>query len=140
MPKLSGREARAARLDFLAANPRYMRRFAFYVGKRCRSSTIKYITDELGLGWHTVKNLEKLYMREQLRRAGTPAPKVIGIDQISIRRGHTYRIVASDLICRRPIWLGGKDRSEASMNGFFACLRATKSEWRARHLWYRLQG
>src|SRR5260370_42479822 len=40
---------------------------------------------------------------------------VIGIDEISIRKGHEYRIVVSDLIRKRPIWFGGKDRSEASM-------------------------
>src|SRR3972149_5700195 len=43
------------RLDFLADNPRYTKRFAFYVGKRCRSSTIKDIAEELGVEWHTVK-------------------------------------------------------------------------------------
>ena len=30
-------------------------------------------------------------MREQVRRIGTPAPKVIGVDEIAIRKGHTYR-------------------------------------------------
>ena len=58
-------------------------------------------------------------MREQLRRVGTPGPKVIGIDEISIRKGHTYRIVVSDLLRRRPIWFGGPDRSEASLALFF---------------------
>jgi transposase len=115
------------RLDFLAENPRYTKRFAFYVGKRCRSSTIKDIADELGLEWHTVKELEKQYMREQLRRAGKPGPKVIGIDEVSIRKGHTYRIVVSDLARQRPIWFGGKDRSEASMDEFYECLGAKKS-------------
>ena len=52
-------------------------------------------------------------MRAQLKRAGTPGPKAIGIDEISIRKGHTYRIVVSDLIRHRPIWFGGEDRSEA---------------------------
>jgi hypothetical protein len=32
-------------------------------------------------------------MRAQLAKAGTPAPMVIGIDEISVRKGHTYRIV-----------------------------------------------
>ena len=50
-------------------------------------------------------------MREQIKRAGTPGPKVIGIDEISIRKGQTYRIVVSDLDRRRAIWFGGKDRS-----------------------------
>ena len=55
-----------------ARNPRYTKRFAFYVGKRCRSASIKDIATELALDWPTVKDLEKQYMREQLRRAGTP--------------------------------------------------------------------
>lgn len=114
------------RLDFLAENPRYTKRFAFYVGKRCRSASIKDIADELALDWHTVKDLEKQYMREQLRRAGTPRPAVIGIDEISIRKRHTYRIVVSDLERRRPIWFGGDGRSEADMDGFFAWLGPRK--------------
>jgi transposase len=115
------------RLPFLADNPFYTKRFAFYVGERCRSSTIRDVARELHLDWHTVKELEKQYMREQLRRAGAPGPKVIGIDEVSIRKGHTYRIVVSDLIRRRPIWFGGKDRSEASMDEFFKWLGAKKS-------------
>ena len=115
------------RLDFLADNSRYSKRFAFYVGRRCRSAAINDIAEELHLEWHTVKELEKQYMREQLRRAGTPGPKVIGIDEVSIRKGHTYRIVVSDLIRRRPIWFGGADRSEASMDEFFTGLGAKKT-------------
>jgi len=115
------------RLDFLADNPRYTKRFAFYVGKRCRSASIKDIASELGLDWHTVKDLEMQYMREQLRRAGTPGPKVIGIDEISIRKRHTYRIVVSDLERRRPIWFGGDGRSEVDMDGFFTWLGPRKS-------------
>ena len=95
-------------LEFLADNPFYTKRFAFYVGRRCRQATIKDIAQELDLDWDTVKTLEKQYMRAQLAKAGTPGPKAIGIDEISIRKGHTYRIVVSDLIRRRPIWLGAR--------------------------------
>jgi transposase len=90
-------------LSFLAGNRSYTKRFAFYVGRRCRASTIKDIAEELHLDWQTVKELEKQYMREQLRRAGTPAPKAIGIDEISIKKRHVYRILVSDLVRERPI-------------------------------------
>lgn len=103
------------RLEFLADNPLYTNRFAYFVGRRCRQATIKDVAKELNLHWHTVKELEKQYMAAQLARAGTPGPKVIGIDEIAIRKGQTYRIVVSDLLRRRPIWFGGSDRSEASM-------------------------
>jgi transposase len=114
------------RLTWLADNPFYTKRFAWLVGRRCRAATIKDVARELRLHWETVKELEKQYMREQLRRVGTPAPKVIGIDEISIRRGHTYRIVVSDLLRRRPIWFGGRDRSEESLGLFFQELGAKK--------------
>jgi transposase len=106
-------------LTWLADNPFYTKRFAFLVGRRCRTSTIKDVAKELHLHWGSVKELEKQYMREQLRRVGTPGPKVVGIDEISIRKGHTYRIVVSDLLRGRPIWFGGLDRSEESMALFF---------------------
>lgn len=114
------------RLAWLADNPFYTKRFAYYVGRRCRSSSIKAIAQELHLDWKTVKDLEKQYMREQLRRVGPPGPKVIGIDEVSIRKGHTYRIVVSDLVRERPIWFGGADRSEASMTAFYEWLGTKK--------------
>ena len=113
-------------LEWLADNPFYTKRFAFFVGRRCRRATIKDVAKELHLDWDSVKTLEKQYMREQLRRVGTPAPHAIGIDEISIRKGHTYRIVVSDLDRMRPIWFGGKDRSEASMDECFTWLGPKK--------------
>ena len=67
-------------------------------------------------------------MQEQLRRQGAPRPKVIGIDEVSIKKGHTYRIVVSDLERQRPICFGGTDRSEASMDQFYKSLGPSKSK------------
>jgi transposase len=67
-------------------------------------------------------------MRAQIARLGKPGPKAIGIDEISIRKGHDYRIVVSDLIRRRPIWFGGKDRKEASMAEFYIWLGPAKTK------------
>jgi transposase len=130
------------KLDWLADSPFYTKRFAFYIGRRCRDSSIQDVAKEFHLDWKTVKALEKQYMQEQLRRAGTPGPKVIGIDEISIRKGHTYRIVVSDLDRKRPIWFGGEDRSEKSMDLFYGGLGEKKSKriqlavmdmWKAFH-------
>ncbi len=130
------------KLDWLADLPFYTKRFAFYVGRRCRDSSLSDIAKELHLDWKTVKTLEMQYLREQLRRAGAPGPKVIGIDEISLRKGHIYRIVVSDLERKRPIWFGGKDRSEESMDLFFKWLGVKKSRkvqlavmdmWKAFH-------
>ena len=115
------------KFPWLANNPFYTKRFAYYVGRRCRGSALKDIARELRLDWKTVKSLEIQYMKEQLRRAGTPGPKAIGIDEISIRKGHTYKIVVSDLIRKRPIWFGGVDRSAESMGMFYEWLGPKKA-------------
>jgi transposase len=115
------------RLDWLADYPFSTKRFAFYVGRRCRDSTIQDVAKEFHLDWRTVKALEMQYMREMLRRVGIPGPKVIGLDEVSVRKGHDYRIVVSDLVRHRPIWFGGKDRSEASLDLFFQGLGLKKS-------------
>ncbi|MGP0094557.1 MAG: transposase [Xanthobacteraceae bacterium] len=115
------------RLDFLADNPLYTKRFAYYVGRRCRAATIKEVAEELALDWHTVKALDMQYVQAQLERVGKPGPHVIGVDEISIRKGHSYRIVVSDLVRGRSIWFGGEDRSEASVSQFYAWLGRKKS-------------
>jgi transposase len=90
------------------------------------------------LDWHTVKELDKRYMEEQLRRAGPPSPRVVGIDEISIKKRHVYRIIVSDLERGRAIWFGGQDRSEASMDGFYTFLgpkKAKKIELAVMDMW-----
>jgi len=116
------------KLSWIADNPWYTKRFAFLVGRRCKSSTVWDVAKEFRLDWETVKELDKQYMCAQLNRFGTPAPRVIGIDEISIKKGHNYRIVVSDLIRRRAIWFGGKDRKEKSMDMFYEWLGPKKSK------------
>ena len=116
------------RLSLLADNPFYTQRFAYFVGRRCQSATIKEVAEELYLDWDAVKELDIQYMRAQLKRAGIPGPLAIGIDEISIRKGHTYRIVVSDLLRHRPIWFGGQDRSEASMDEFYRFIGEKKAK------------
>jgi len=115
------------KLSWLANNPFYTKRFAMYVGRKCRTMTLKDVAKELKLDWHTVKALDKEYMEEQLRRNPVVAPGVIGIDEMALRKGHRYRIVVSDLERRRPIWYGGEDRSEQSLDQFYQWLGAKKA-------------
>jgi len=89
--------------------------------------TIQAVAKEERMDWHTVKDMDKQYMQEQLDRASRPNPKVVGIDEISIGKGHDYRIVVSDLEKRRPIWFGGPDRSEKSMDLFYQSLGPSRA-------------
>lgn len=121
-------KVKTERLEWLADLPGYTRRFAFFVGRLCHDAPVKAVAEELHLDWHTVKELDKLYMREQLKRLPPPQPRVLGIDEISVGKGHRYRLVVSDLLKGRPIWFGGKDRSEASLDEFYAWLGPKKAK------------
>jgi len=90
--------------------------------------TITDVAKELKLDWHTVKELDKQYMQEQLKRNPVATTRAIGVDEIAIRKGHKYRIVVSDLERGRPIWFGGKDRSEESMDQFYTWHGPKKSK------------
>jgi transposase len=115
------------RLDWLARNPRYTKRFAQQVGTLCRDMSNKAVAEILHLHEHTVKELDKQYMQTRLAQTPPPAPHVIGVDELSIKKGHTYRIVVSDLERGRPIWVGGTGRTEADLDRFFADLGPKKT-------------
>lgn len=115
------------KLDWLAWNPRYTKRFAAYIGELCREGTHANVAEKERLNRQTVKDLDKMYMQQQVEKAGLPAPRVIGVDEISIRKGHDYRIVVSDLERGRPIWVGGSGRKEEDLDLFFVFLGPQKT-------------
>lgn len=114
------------KVDFLADNANFTQRFAMVIGQLCRLMTISDVCKRMNLGWRTVKDLEKSYMKMQLAAVKDSSPEMIGIDEISQGSGHQYRIVVSDLGRHRPIWFGGKDRSEESLDEFYKWLGPEK--------------
>lgn len=114
-------------LDWLADNTRYTKRFAMEVGACCRDSTNKAVARKFGLHEHTVKSLDIQYMKALLTKQASMSPTVIGVDEIAIRKGHCYRIVVSDLIQCRPIWVGKQGRKEVDFQVFFDKLGKKKS-------------
>lgn len=114
-------------VEWLADHRHFTRRFALEVGRMCREQPLTRVATLLRLSWHTVKDLEKQYLQKLVDRAGSPAPRAIGVDEISIRKGHVYRIVVSDLDRKRPIWVGGDGRSEKDLEMFFSWLGPRKA-------------
>lgn len=72
----------------------------------------KAVAQLLHLYEHTVKDLDTPSMQAWLAKTPQPAPRVISVDELSIKKGHIYRIVMSDLERGRPIWVGGQGRTE----------------------------
>ncbi len=115
------------RLDWLAENPHFTRRFAFYVGRLCREMTIQRVAALLHLTWDQVKDLERQYMQAVLAKAPAMRPRALGIDEVSLRKRHTYRVLVSDLEAERPIWFGGTGRKEEDLDQFYFWLGPEKT-------------
>ena len=66
------------KLAFLSSNTKYTLRFAMQIGGLCRAMTIQDVARLMYLHWHAVRDLDKMYMREQLRVVGDPKSRIIG--------------------------------------------------------------
>lgn len=107
-------------LSMLAKSARFTQRFEDRIGQLCSEMTVKRVAELNNLSWDQVWRMEKCYML-RLLESHPPANQIraIGIDEISIRKGHTYAIVVADLDQRRPIWIGGQGRTEQDLQIFF---------------------
>jgi len=107
-------------LAWLASSKRFTGRFEQAIGRQCREMSISRVAEMNRLSWDQVQRIEKNYMRDLLaKHPPSKDLRVIGIDEVSIRKGHTYAIVVADLDQHRPIWIGGNGRKEEDLDLFF---------------------
>jgi transposase len=99
------------------------------IGRMCRQMPLSEVAKLNALSWDQVRRMEMAYM-ERLLKAHPPAEHIraIGIDEVSVKRGHTYQIVVADLDQQRPIWMGGDGRTEEDMDRFFEHIGQERSE------------
>jgi transposase len=93
-------------LSWLASSGRFTQRFEEHIGRQCREMSIARVAEFHRLSWDQVRRMEMAYM-ERLIFKHPPSKRLraIGIDEVSIRKGHSYAIVVADLDQGRPIWL-----------------------------------
>lgn len=73
---------------------------------------------EYGLNWKSVATIVKRAVEYGLRNRARPPVHVIGIDEVSRRKGQVYLTVVYDLERRRLLWVG-EDRTEEAVQKFF---------------------
>ena len=115
-------------LAWLASSKRFTQRFETRIGRMCRQMPLTEVAKLNGLSWDQVWRMELAYMN-RLWAAHPPEQHIraIGVDEVSVKRGHTYRILVADLDRQRPIWMGGDSRTEADMDRFFEELGPERS-------------
>jgi transposase len=122
--RLYCRQCRAVKqetLSWLAESGRFTKRFEQEIGRQCRRQSIADVAKVHHLHWDQVRRMEVAYMKDLL--AKHPPPKrvrAIGMDEVSIRKGHSYAITVADLDRQRPIWMSeSPGRKEEDLDKFF---------------------
>ena len=86
------------RLDWLADNPFYTRRFAFYVGQRCRDSSVKAVAEELHFGRAAERLLiAQSVVSQQIRRL----EQGLGLQLVERTTRHVAMTDAGELLVAR---------------------------------------
>ncbi len=123
------RAVKTERIPWLALSNRATKRFEDAVGKMARSMSLVDVARHHRIGWDQAWRMELEYMRELVRRhPPSDFLRVIGVDEISVRKGHTYKVVVADLDRQRPIWIGGASRAKEDLDLFFAEIGSERSK------------
>jgi transposase len=106
--------------DFPWAEPwaRVTRGLSNAVARLARELSWQGTARQYGLNWKTVAGIVKRAVRYGLGNRKRPPVHVIGIDEVSRRKGQVYLTVVYDLERRVLLWVG-EDRTEEAVEKFF---------------------
>jgi len=97
---------------------RVTQRLARYIYQLCRFMTVSDVAQHLGLDWKTVKDIDKLYLERDYGQPDLRGLRILAVDEISIRKGHSYLTVVLDYITGRVLFVG-KNRRAKTLKRFF---------------------
>jgi transposase len=105
-------------LDLFHPYLRVTRRLARYIYQLCRFMTVTEVANLLGIDWKTVKNIDKFYLERDYGQPDLKGLRILAVDEISIRKGHSYLTVVLDFITGRVLFVG-KQRKAKTLKRFF---------------------
>ena len=84
-------------LPFMIGMHRYTRSFALTALDLLRFGTIRSVACYLGVGWDLIKEIHKTKLSSLYRTISLRKVKYLGIDEFSLRKGHNYMTIFTDL-------------------------------------------
>ena len=84
-------------LPFMDGKHRYVRSFALTVLDLLKFGTIRSVAEFLGVGWDLVKEIHKERLGLLYRSIPLHEVKYVGIDEFSLKKGHEYMTVFTDI-------------------------------------------
>ena len=105
-------------LEFFEPSRRVTKRFAHYIHNLCKVLTVKDVARHCNLDWKTVKDIDKTFLEVEFGQTDYRDLTILAVDEISVRRGHTYMTVVLDYLTGRVVWMGEGRKAETLMEFF----------------------
>jgi transposase len=121
---------RQVKIEFADPDRRYTKRFERYVLELSKHMTMTDVARHLGIDWHTVKEIQKTYLRRHFFQPSLKGLKRIAVDEISIGHGHHYLTVVLDLDTGAVVFVGEGKGTDA-LEPFWKRLKASRARIRA---------
>lgn len=114
-------------LGFFHPYQRVTKRLARYIHDLCKVLTVSEVADHVGLGWKTVKNIDKAFLEKEFGATDYENLHILAVDEIAIQKGHRYMTVVLDYQTGRVVWLG-RDRKADTLKSFFQGMSQEQKE------------
>lgn len=107
---------------------RYQRmttRLADAIARLAKVLPIKHVAQWFGVGWETVKQIDKRALERSLGPVDFSTVHILAIDEFALHRGHRYATVVVDAPSKRVLWVG-RGRSRVDVEAFFTLMGPTQ--------------
>ena len=118
-------------LEFFEPYRRITKRLARCIYDLCKVLTVKDVAEHFDLNWKTVKDIDKAFLEEEFGETDYTDLTVLAVDEISIRRGHSYMTVVLDYLTGRVIWMSKARKADTLMDFFDGMTKEQKEHLQA---------
>ena len=113
------------RISFVDKHARHTRRFENYIHQLCHVMTISDVSRLFNISWDEVKYIDQKYLSKKYRKPPWKKLHRIGVDEIALKKGHTYLTVVVNLDTGQVVYVG-KDRKKETLETFFYKIGPTR--------------
>lgn len=92
--------------------------------------TVEDVSQHIGLHWHTIKEIDKKYLKRKYEKPRLRDVEYLAIDEIAYKKGHRYKTIVYDLSAGRAVYVG-EGRKRESLSKFWKRLHASGARVKA---------
>jgi len=105
-------------LEFLDPHKRVTGRLARAIYELCKVMTVADVARHFGLNPKTVKRIDLHFLEEEFGATDADDLRILALDEIAVRKGHSYMTVVLNYETGRVVWMG-EGRNKETLDAFF---------------------